>query len=206
MSKIKDIFGGSKEQEQVWRETAKEIGGKFIKKGGLFNKGVLKYQYKEWELLLDTFTQSTGQSATVYTRLRVPFINKDDFRFTIYRENFFTKIGKFFGLKDTQVWDKKFDEAFVIKSNNEFKVKQFLSDQELKTLLYLQPKIKLEIRNDEGWLKQKYPDNVNLLNFECHGVIKDKEALRNLLNLILAVLDRFVEVSIAEKDHPGIQL
>jgi len=44
---------------------------------------MLTFKYKEWELLLDTFSRKTGKTTTTYTRFRVPFVNRNDFKFTI---------------------------------------------------------------------------------------------------------------------------
>ena len=203
MGLLKSVFGPSK--DEIWSQIANEIGGEYID-AGFFKKNVLRFQHNEWELLLDTYTQSSGQSSQTYTRLRVPFVNKDGLRFKIYRENFFTSIGKFFGMQDILIGDSFFDDDFIIKGNKEFRIKQLLNDGHLKSLFTKQPKVYVEIKDDEGWFGQKYPNGVDVLYFQAHGVIKNKEALRNLFELFTALLDRLVHIDSAYEKDPRIKL
>ena len=148
------IFGPSK--DEIWSQIAKDIGGEFID-NGFWSKDDLRYEHKEWELLLDTFTRSTGKTNTRYTRLRVPFLNKDGLQFRIYREGFFSSIGKFFGMQDIQVRDSRFNESYIIQGNNPQKINRFLKDTKLKMLFDMMPKVAVEIKPDEGWFGQKLP-------------------------------------------------
>ena len=72
MRKRKSIFGPSK--DEIWTQMATEIGGDFIE-GGFWGKDVLIYKHGEWQILLDTYTISTGTSSHTLTRMRAPFIN-----------------------------------------------------------------------------------------------------------------------------------
>ena len=51
--------------------------------------------------------------------MRAPYVNPDGFRFTIYRQGVFSDIGKWLGMQDVTVGCPEFDEAFIIKGNNE---------------------------------------------------------------------------------------
>ena len=198
------LFGPSK--DGIWGQIADDIGGEYID-AGFWGKDVLVYKHKEWEVILDTYTQSSGQhSSTTYTRLRVPFVNKDGLRFKLSHENFLSPIGKFFGMQDIQIGDKYFDDKFIIKANDTYKIKQLLRDQNLKTLFDQQPSVHIHIKDNEGWFGQKYPDNVDVLYFHCTGVIKDKNALYNLFELFTAILDRLVNIDSAYETDPRIQL
>ena len=74
-----------------------------------------------WTITLDTYTESTRrQSHVTYTRMRAPYVNPEGFRFTIYRKGFFSDLGKLLGMQDIEVGDPEFDEAFIIKGNDEF--------------------------------------------------------------------------------------
>ena len=121
MGVLKSIFGPSK--DEIWSQIAGDVGGEFID-GGFWRKDVLVYKHGEWQILLDTYTVSTGNSSTTYTRMRAPFVNKDGLYFKIYREGLFSSIGKFFGMQDIQIWDPFFDEQFIIKGNSPEKVRR----------------------------------------------------------------------------------
>ncbi len=203
MKLLQNIFGESK--DVIWAQIAKDIGGDYID-GGFWKKDVLRYHHNNWELLLDTFTRSTGKTHVTYTRMRVPFLNKDGLRFKIYREGFFSGVGKFFGMQDLQVRDPRFNRNFIIQGNDKTKIEQLLNDYQLKMLFEMVPKVHVEIKKDEGWFGRSYPQGVDVLYFERVGVIKDKETLQLLFRLFSAVLDRLVRIDSAYVDDPKITL
>lgn len=200
---IFNLLGFSK--HEIWSQIANDIGGEYIK-DGFWKKGVLVYKHNDWELLLDNYTQNSGKSSTTYTRLRVPFINKNNLRFSIYREGFFSSIGKFFGMQDIQIGDRNFDNQFIIKGNDEFKIKHLLNDLNLKRLFNQQQYVNIQIKDDEGWFAQNYPENVDILYFRSIGIITEKETLLNLFELFTAILDRLVETNSALNDDPNIRI
>ena len=204
MGLLRNILGPSK--DEIWGQIATEIGGDYID-AGFWGKDVLVYRHNEWEFILDTYSQSSGQhSTTTYTRLRVPFLNKDGFRFKIFREHFFSSIGKFFGMQDIQIGDPFFDDSFIIKANDQYKIQRLLGDDDLKTLINRQPNIHVQIKDDEGWFAQKYPEGVDVLYFECTSVMKKKEDLHNLFQLFTAILDRLVDIDSAYEKDPRMKL
>ena len=203
MGTLKEIFGPSK--NEIWSQIADEIGGEYID-AGFWKKNVLKFQHNHWEILLDTYAQSTGKSSVTYTRLRVPFLNRDGLRFKIYRENFFTSIGKIFGMQDIIIGDPWFDDDFIIKGNDESKIKLLMNDSKLKSLFKQQPKVHIEIKDYEGRFSQRYPEGVDVLYFQCVGIVKKREVLLNLFELFAAILDRLVHIDSAYQSNPKIEL
>lgn len=203
MSFLRNTFGPSK--KEIWAQIAQDIGGDFIE-GSFWKKDTLTYTHGEWIILLDTYAQSTGTTTTIYTRIRVPFVNKNELRFKIYREHYFSKIGKFFGMQDIIIGDPFFDDEFIIKGNDEYSIKRLLKSKELKTLIKNQPNVHLEIKNDEGAFSKRFPDGVDMLYFQSLGVITKKEVLLNLFELFSTLLDRLVEVDAAYKTNPRVYL
>ncbi|MFT4691193.1 MAG: DUF3137 domain-containing protein [Verrucomicrobiia bacterium] len=207
MSFLKSIFGPS--QDEIWSQIAAEIGGDYID-GGFWNKSELRFRHGEWELLLDTYTVSTSNgktsSSTTYTRLRAPFVNKDDLYFKIYREGFFATVGKFFGMQDINIGDPYFDDSFVIKGNQEVKIRQLLADAELKKLIDRQPQVHLEIRDDEGWFGGDFPEGTDELYFQRVGLMKETQELKDLFQLFCRTLERLVQIDSAYEDDPKVKL
>ena len=207
ISKRKSIFGPSK--DEIWTQIAADIGGEFID-GGFWGKDVLVYKHGEWQILLDTYTVtvSVGSSitSTTYTRMRAPFVNKDDLYFKISREGFFSSVGKFFGMQDIEIGDPFFDKQFVIKGNKPEKIKLLLADDRIKELCQTQPKIHLSIKDDEGWFGTDFPDGVDELYFRCVGVIKETALLKALFGLFCLVLQRLVQIDSAYEDDPQVIL
>ena len=203
ISKRKSIFGSSK--DEIWTQIATDIGGEFIE-GGFWGTDVLIYKHGEWQILLDTYVVSTGTSSHTVTRMRAPFVNKDDLYFKISREGFFSSIGKFFGMQDIEIGDPFFDKQFVIKGNNQEKIKLLLANSRIKELCQSQPRIHLSIKDDEGWFGTDFPEGIDELYFECVGVIKETERLKALFGLFCLVLQRLVQIDSAYEDDPQVTL
>ncbi|MCE5324128.1 DUF3137 domain-containing protein [bacterium] len=201
MGILQSIFGPSK--DEIWSQLANDMGGLY-KKGGFFGTDVLRYRSGEWEVTLDTYT--TGKNNTVYTRMRAPFVNKDGLYFRIYRQGFFATIGKAFGMQDIEIGDPYFDDEFIIKGNSEQKIQMLLADPELKDRIRRQPDICLQVKNDEGWFGAKFPSGVDELYFQCYGVLKDKELLKNLFEMFCITLQRLVQIDSAYENDPNVRL
>jgi hypothetical protein len=109
-------------------------------------------------------------------------------------------------MQDIKTGDPFFDEQFIIKSNNRKKLKLFLADPKMKELIQGQPKIHLEIRDDEGWFGADFPEGVDELYFECVGVIEETERLKSLFDLFSVSLMRLVQIDSAYEDDPEVDL
>ena len=153
-----------------------------------------------------TTSPSTEELHVTYTRMRAPYINPEGFRFTIYRKNLFSDLGKFLGMQDIEVGDPEFDEAFIIKGNDESKVVSLFSNSKIRQMIQDQPKIRLEVKDSEGWFDPKFPEDVDELYFQVDGEIKDVERLKALFDLFAAVLDQLCRIGSAYKQEPGITL
>jgi len=197
------LFGPSK--AEIWSQLAAQTGGQFTD-GGFFGKSRLDLRVDPWLLTLDTYTVSTGKSSTTYTRLRAPYVNADGFRFTVYRSGLFTPLGHVLGMQDIEIGDPDFDQTFVLKANNEPKVRQFFADDTLKALLYTQSAIHMEVKDDEGWFRQSFPDNVDELYFVRLGIMRDLPELRALFDLFSHTLHRLCHFGSAYENDPNIRL
>lgn len=206
MKKRRGIFGPSK--DEIWTQIANDIDGEFIE-GGFWGEDVLIYKHGEWQILLDNYTvmmhTGTVTIPTTYTRMRAPFINKDGLYFKIYREGFFSSIGKLFGMQDIKIGDPFFDNEFIIKGNNPEKIKLLLANAKIKELCQEQPQIHFEIKDDEGWLGPDFPEGVDQLSFQC-GVINETALLKSLFELFSITLERLVQIDSAYEDDPKVQL
>jgi hypothetical protein len=69
-----------------------------------------------------------------------------------------------------------------------------------------QPKIRLEVKDSEGWVGPKFPEDVDELHFQVVGVIKDVERLKALFDLFAAVLDQLCRIGSARRQEAGVEL
>jgi hypothetical protein len=197
------LFGRKK--DDVWCQLCQQTGAEFVKGGFLKGSKVLAH-VGPWTITLDTYTVSTGHSSVTYTRMRVPFVNPGGFRFTIYRKGLFSGLGKLLGMQDIEVGDIEFDEAFIIKATDEWKVRELLSNPKVRQMLQEQPRIRLEVKDSEGWFGPRFPENVDELYFQVSGVLTDIDLLKGLFALFAAVLDQLCRIGSAYKEEAGVTL
>jgi hypothetical protein len=203
MGVLRQLFGPS--QEEIWRQLCDEMQARYVD-GGLWKGAKVQADHGQWTITLDTFTVSNGKTSTTYTRLRAPYVNKDNFRFTIYRAGFFTELGKLLGMQDVEVGYPEFDEAFVIKGNDEMKLRALFANPRIRQLIERQPTIHLTVKDDEGWFGGTFPDGVDELCFCVLGVIKDLERLKLLFDLFAETLNHLCRIGSAYEDDPQLEL
>lgn len=216
MGFLRQLFGPSK--EEIWRQLCSEIGAQYVQ-GGFWKGDKVQAHCGQWTITLDTYTEthhdsssSSGGSSmshdttTTYTRLRAPYVNKDGFRFTIYRKSIFSGLGKLLGMQDVEVGYPEFDDAFIIKGNDESKLRALFANPRIRQLIEMQPYIQLTVKDDEGWFGTHFPDGVDELYFSVQGVIKDVEQLKSLYNLFAEVLHQLCHIGSAYESDPNLPL
>jgi hypothetical protein len=206
MGFLRNVFGPSK--EEVWRQLCQEIGADFVE-GGFWKGDKVQARVEDWIVTLDTYVVSTGKTHVSYTRLRAPFVSRDGFRFLVYRKGFFSDLGKKLGMQDIEVGHSvHFDEDFILKGNDESKVRALFANPEIRRLLDEQPEIRLEIKDkDHGsGFRNVFPENVDELHVQILGVIKDVGRLKMLFDLFAEVLDELSRMGSASEADPGVRL
>ncbi len=187
-------------QKEAWKLLVDEIGGNFIESKH-FKVPKVELIYKSFKFCLDTYTVSTGKSTITYTRMRTIFINKPEFTFKATKEGFFAKIGKALGMADIEIGDAHVDDKLLIKSPDEYMVKDLLSKEAIKEKL-------LAIKNINLYVEKKSYDNTShlyhesVLNQTVTGIIKDVELLKLWYNLFAAMIDGMIELGITEDVVP----
>jgi hypothetical protein len=196
-------------------------------KGG----GRVDVQVRDWIITLDTYTVSTGKSQVTYTRMRAPYVNKDNFRFTVFRKNAFYGVAKLFGMQDIEVGGPQFDNLaplfgvagyvnrediesgypqfdrdFIIQGNNVEKVRLIFKNWKIRDLLEAQPHIMLQVKDDEGWFGKQFPKGVDELYFQSAEVITDIERLKKLYELFAELLNTLCHIGSAYADDPTLRL
>jgi len=203
MGLLRQVFGPSK--EETWSQLSREIGAEY-QEGGFFKEGKVVLSHRQWEITLDTYTVHSGKTTVIFTRMRAPYVNRDGFRFNIYRKSAFSWIGRLFGIKDIEVGDSFFDDQFIIQGEPEHLVSRLLTNGMIRQLIQNQPDIHFQVKDDEGWFSKSFPEGVDELYFEVVGVIKDKERLKNLFDLFSLVLDELCRLGSAYENEPGVQV
>ena len=197
------IFGVSR--ADVWTALAREIDAR-VEDGGWWRGSRVVADVPPWQVTLDVYTESAGESSTDYTRLRAPFVNPSGFRFRIYRKSIFSNLGKFFGMQDIEIGDAAFDDAFIIQSNDPPRVRMLLANENLRRMIVAQSRIRFDVRDDEGRFGTYFPENVDELRFLSMGVIKDVDRLKLLFDLLAETLHELCRLGSAADAPPGVKL
>lgn len=203
MGFLRNLFGPSK--EEIWQQLAKEIGANYVD-GGRWKGDKVHAQIKQWTVTLDTYTVSTGKTHMTFTRFRAPYVNADGFRFKIYRQGFFSGMGKALGMRDVEIGEPQFDEAFIIQGNDEAKLKQLFANAKIRALITAQPDLTFEIKDDEGWFSTHFPEGVDELVFFEPGLITDVERLKQIYELFAEVLHHLCRIGSAYENDPLVSL
>lgn len=83
-------------------------------------------EYDGRKLRLYFYRVGSGKNTTYWTALEIEVDNRSQQTLKIYKENFFSKIGKAFGGQDIEVGNERFDKELILKSSSEEFIKALL--------------------------------------------------------------------------------
>ncbi len=200
MSLLRELFGPSK--AEIWQTLSEEIAADF-QDGGWFGTDKVVAKHRQWTITLDTHKEGKRR----YTRLRAPYINRDGFRFRLYRSNFFNDIGKKVGLEDdVEIGIPDFDYDFIIQGNDHYKLWKLFANERVRYLIEGQPAINLQIVPANHWFwDDDYPENVDMIEFKVRDTITDMRQLEKLFNLFAELLDHLCTIGAAYEDDPTLK-
>ncbi|MEM7101615.1 MAG: DUF3137 domain-containing protein [Bacteroidota bacterium] len=97
------------------------------------------------------YTVGSGKNQRTYTAFKIKTTNRYSYTLKIYREGFFSKLGKGLGMQDIEIGDPEFDKEFIIKANDDFFVKEIFDDPLKSHFLQVADKMKgeLKLKGDE---------------------------------------------------------
>jgi hypothetical protein len=192
-------------RQEIWQRLSAAIGANYVP--GTFWKGdKVQATHGEWTIQLDTFMVMMGNAPVSFTRLRAPFVNPDQFRFTISRRDVFQDIAKWFGMQDVEVGHADFDRDFIIKGTDEAKLRALFDAQRIRELISAQPRVHLTVKDDEGWFGPEFPPDADELSFVVPGIIKDEERLKQLFELFAETLEQLCRIGSAYGTAPQVKL
>ena len=195
------LFGSKK--REIWQRLSQELGGAMHSS---WRGDKVQIAHEEWVITLDTYVVMANNAPIFFTRIRAPFVNRSEFRLSIRRRNVFSDLAVWLGAQDVEIGQPDFDQAFVLKANNEPRLLELLRDQELLRRLDAQPTLSLSVKDNEGWFGATFTEHVDELYFSVHGVITDTDRLKELFELFSYTLDRLVITGSAEPIAPDVAL
>ena len=195
-----NLFGPSK--WDVWEKLAAQIGARHEYGGFWSGRDVVIADVGQWQVVLDV----VHRDKHAFTRLRAPYVNADGFRFLIFRKHLFSGLADALGFQDVLIGHREFDEAFIIRGNDESRLRRLFDNPRLRDLLMAQPKVRFQVLDDEGFFGKRFPQRVDELRFMVPGIIRDIERLKALYELFSETLHQLCVIGSAYDDEPGIKL
>jgi hypothetical protein len=109
-------------------------------------------------------------------------------------------------MQDIEIGDPPFDDDFIIKSNDESRVRELLAKPRIRELIAGQKDIQFTVKDDEGYFGPHFPEDVDELHFQVMGVIKDIDRLKLLYELFAETLDELCRIGSAREDAPDVKV
>jgi len=178
------IISGHNEEE-VWRQLQQDLTQ---------NSDLLQYraqinqQNKIIHLDIDIDLGGGFEGGYATTIFSAAFRNRDRFRFAIHEEGFFDDLGKFFGMQDVVIGYPDFDKAFIIKTNDESRVRTIFTDDEARNVLLTLKDFTFEIVLTEPDNDVDEEGNDSMLELVIEEGITDPVILRKLYRVFFGTL------------------
>ena len=196
--------------EATLRQFASQVAGEFIngRGGGFFlpwDSDKVIWPVDPWTVRLDFRRGSGGPYGSPWeaTRVRALYLTQDGFRFKIHHRR--RSLTKLLGMQDIQVGYSDFDRAFVIKSNEEAKARQFFASRRLRQLIPSEPGFELQTRRvarKSFWSRKGFPEEVLGINELCldqNGIVTNLQTLTLLSELFREALTQLCAVGSATR-------
>ena len=185
MTFLQRLFGPSR--ETIWRQLAEEIDAIYVDE---WRGDRVVASHDGWRVTLDT--EHNPATKVSDTRMRARFSNPSDFRFTIYRKGLLSGLATHLGMQDVEVGHEAFDREFVIKGNDEHRLKRLFGNARIRALLEAQPAVHFAVV-EPGWFDGEKEEGKDWLVFTVSGVLKDQARLKGLFDLFAETLDEIVQ-------------
>ena len=210
--------GTTDEQEQAWQQLATEVGGELIARRergrrflGRHMQLAVVAKAGTSPIALDLRVEYGGEYATetLVTRIRVPYVARDTFSFSIKRVRARLSDGavlhgmaRLAGRHKVEPGDLGFERDFLITANDTDKVRALLADSRLCGLIQAQPSIDVSAARP-GWrLFKRGGQPLSVLRFEEEGVITDVQRLKSLFELFQETLNQLCQIGSASPEEP----
>ena len=154
MALINDLFDWFRRPDPslIWRQFATEQQGQYII-GQYDIPNSVEIIYRDHIIIFDRFIYRVAGGNVAdepYTRIRMEMKSPNDFRFKVVNQGVINTIGKYLGFQDIKIDNKEFDRRFMIQGNDENRIKNLFSDQDLRFYIMKQEYVQLQIIYEEG--------------------------------------------------------
>lgn len=176
------VAGGRRYLSNVaaaWSAAAATLGLAFDRPR--FGRSRISGEFDDMDVAVDVRVRRSGDSSQTFTRYRIGFPSPGfDFRLT--RQTGLSRITQLFGAQDVEVGDASFDDAFVVKTDDEGRLLTLLDGGVRGALLRA---------------AAAYPGVV----FEHHQVLYERRGLETSQEVIVSTVRRLADAAAAIRGH-----
>ena len=191
-------------EDESWQQFCGRIGADCLAEFWRGNK--VPAPYKNWRIRVGHEDCPDGESSVTVTRMRIPFVNRDGFRFKLYRKDFFSALGPLCGMHPIKSGHPEFDRDFICARHRRGEGQELALRPSHPSISTSPTCERSEVRDNEGWLGVSFPAEVDELCFRAAGFIKDVEQLKLLFVLCAEILDHLCRTGSACEDEPELTL
>ncbi|MEZ4457761.1 MAG: hypothetical protein R2882_14610 [Gemmatimonadales bacterium] len=178
---LQRLFGTS--HHEIWKRLAAQIGGDYTP-GNFWRGDRVTVSHDDWTIVLDSYTTKVP-----FTRFRAEVSSPDGFRFAVSRRGLLSDLAHALGAQDVVVGHEPFDRDFVIKGNDEAKLRALFDNARIRAGLDAQPDVHFDLAEAGGTV---------FLSFATVGLLDDPARLRAQYDLFADTLDALGRAGSAE--------
>lgn len=182
---LKNIVGET--QEDIWLETAGELGAKYVS-GGAWQSDKILLNHRNRTIVLDMSAVTKGKAGAIYARFTLMFKNLNGFWFSVNNESVLDKI--------IATGDPRIDRIFAIEGQNEKSVSEFFKDEKIIVAIKQLKYADFGIKNKESFYGPVFPDETTSLQFLSDSIIKDKEEIKKVFELFKCSIDKLTDMGV----------
>lgn len=199
------MFGKEKTlRREAWADIAAELKGEHrLGKWGRPDQVIVHVGV--WEVVLDTFARSDGNSSHPFTRMRAVYRPTAEFDFKLVEDKTPDFIKNIFNMQDVRVGDDVFDRRFRIKANSAVKVQALFSEKDIRRMLTRMRHAKLETKKGGG-LFNKMPEQYKILYFESRKYLRQPETLKTMFALFAVTLKQMHRLGLTANEMPSYKI
>ena len=176
---------------EVWRQFANQIGAEFIGESDETCK--VRARVKNWTITFSYVRMRVfdDEESHFHTRVDAPYLSKNGFEFMVHPRGAFSDLGKLFGAQHVEIGDPHIDDHFIIKANDESKVRALFAIPRIRQLIQAQPKFgRFGAGSNELYLH------------DMTDHIMDLKLFTSLFELFTETLNQLVEIGSASEYPP----
>ena len=181
MSWLKKLFHNPLNEN--WEALAQELDGEF-EKGTWRILSKIHFAIDSRPIILDRYSVQAGNTSIPYTRLRAGVLLTDDLRFHVYRQGLSGRLAAFLGMQDINTGFRQFDDAFMIKGNDEPLIRKLFDDEPLRETLLAAKEVDVYIHEHKTVLGKAKPDKPIELWCQTHGFLSEKEPIYRMIAVL----------------------